>query len=216
MRFALLLFFVPSRPWITRLFLSCGVRSALSCFSFFLIPGRVFRFVCVFWWRFPARAFLFSFGCVRFALMFLGFRHPGAIFFYFFVVSVCTFRIAAFFVFTGSLDVRFELLFSFAFALERAIFVFLPSRIVLFVFRLFSLYAAVLQGTFHIHPFWVGCVWGTGWCFYRPPGLRVVSSPVTGRTFRIAVFSSRLCFLSGREHLPGGENSLQSISVCLP
>ena len=121
-----------------------------------------------------------------------------------FVVSVCTFRIAAFFVFSGSLDVRFELLFSFAFALERAIFVFLPSRIVLFVFRLFSLYAAVLQGTFHIHPFWVGCVWGTGWCFYRPPGLRAVSSPVTGRTFRIAVFSSRLCFLSGREHLPGG------------
>ena len=191
-------------------------RIVVFFFFFFLIPGRVCRCVCVFWWRFPARAFLFSFGCVRFALMFLGFRHPGAIFFIFPSSRFVRFALLLFFVFSGSLDVRFELLFSFAFALERAIFVFLPSRIVLFVFRLFSLYAAVLQGTFHIHPFWVGCVWGTGWCFYRPPGLRVVSSPVTGRTFRIAVFSSRLCFLSGREHLPGGENSLQSISVCLP
>ena len=79
--------------------LSCGVRSALSCFSFFLITGRVFRFVCVFWWRFPARAFLFSFGCVRFALMFLGFRHPGA----------------TFFIFSSSRFVRFALLlFSFS------------------------------------------------------------------------------------------------------
>ena len=145
-----------------------------------------------------------------------GFSSSRSDLFYFSSSRYVRFALLLFFVFTGSLDVRFELLFSFAFALERAMFVFLPSRIVLFVFRLFSLYAAVLQGTFHIHPFWVGCVWGTGWCFYRPPGLRVVSSPVTGRTFRIAVFSSRLCFLSGREHLPGGENSLQSISVCLP
>ena len=145
-----------------------------------------------------------------------GFRHPGAIFFIFSSSRFVRFALLLFSFSPVPWTCVSDCFFSFAFALVRAICVFLPSRIVLFVFRLFSLYAAVLQGTFHIHPFWVGCVWGTGWCFYRPPGLRVVSSPVTGRTFRIAVFSSRLCFLSGREHLPGGENSLQSISVCLP
>ena len=184
-------------------------------FFFFSDHGACFSLCLCFLVAVPGACVSFFIRLRTFRIDVFGFSSSRSDLFYFFVVSVCTFRIAAFFVFSGSLDVRFELLFSFAFALERAIFVFLPSRIVLFVFRLFSLYAAVLQGTFHIHPFWVGCVWGTGWCFYRPPGLRVVSSPVTGRTFRIAVFSSRLCFFIRPGAFAGGRKFV-AVDLCMP
>ena len=168
-------------------------------FFFFSDPGACFSLCLCFLVAVPGACVSFFIRLRTFRIDVFGFSSSRSDLFYFFVVSVCTFRIAAFFVFSGSLDVRFELLFSFAFALERAIFVFLPSRIVLFVFRLFSLYAAVLQGTFHIHPFWVGCVWGTGWCFYRPPRA-YASFPLPSRGVRFA----SLCFLPDCVFYPAG------------
>ena len=157
-------------------------------FFFFSDHGACFSLCLCFLVAVPGACVSFFIRLRTFRIDAFGFRHPGAIFFIFSSSRFVRFALLLFFV--GSLDVRFELLlFSFAFALERAIFVFLPSRIVLFVFRLFSLYAAVLQGTFHIHPFWGVVFGGRGGAFIAPRAY--ASFPLPSRGVRFA----SLCFL---------------------
>ena len=96
-------------------------------FPFFSDPGACFSLCLCFLVAVPGACVSFFIRLRTFRIDVFGFSSSRSDLFYFFVVSVCTFRIAAFFVFSGSLGVRFELLCSFAFAPERAIFVFLPS-----------------------------------------------------------------------------------------
>ena len=99
-----------------------------------------------------------------------GFSSSRSDLFYFFVVSVCTFRIAAFFVFSGSLDVRFELRFFVCFRSGARDFCVpsVPHRFVCFSF----VFVVCCRSAGHVShsPFLGGLCLGDGVVLLSPPG----------------------------------------------
>ena len=80
-------------------------------FLLFSDPGACVSLCLCFLVAVPGACVSFFIRLRTFRIDVFGFSSSRSDLFYFFVVSVCTFRIAAFFVFSGSLDVRFELCF---------------------------------------------------------------------------------------------------------
>ena len=147
-----------------------------------------------------------------------GFSSSRSDLFYFFVVSVCTFRIAAFFRFLRFLGRAFRIVCFVCFRSgARDVCVpSVPHRFVCFsfVFVVCCRYAGHVSHS----PFLGGLCLGDGVVLLSPPGptRRFLSRHGAYVSHRCVFFPIVFFIRPGAFAGGGGENSLQSISVCLP